>query len=49
MSYSSGVIADVHANDDLAVLYESVHDAIRTAGRDAAARYPYADPHLTLA
>ncbi|WP_430787194.1 2'-5' RNA ligase family protein [Actinoplanes sp. G11-F43] len=48
LSYHSGVIADVHPDDDLAELYAAVHDGIHRVLGPAAARYPYQPPHLSI-
>ncbi|MQS17391.1 2'-5' RNA ligase family protein [Streptomyces kaniharaensis] len=49
LSYHSGVIADLHPDEQLTGLHHAVRDTIRSVrGRDAV-RYPWSTQHLTLA
>ncbi|MFD4814709.1 2'-5' RNA ligase family protein [Streptomyces sp. NPDC058418] len=47
-SYATGVIADLHPDDQLAALHRAVREAIRTVRGDDAVRYPWGLQHLTI-
>ena len=44
----SGVIADLHPDEQLADLHRAVRGAIRTVRGDEAVRYPWGLQHLTI-
>lgn len=44
----SGVIADLHPDEQLAALHHTVREAIRTVRGDDAVRYPWGLQHLTI-
>lgn len=44
----SGVIADLHPDDDLAALDRAVREAIRAVRGDEAVRHPWGLQHLTI-
>ncbi|WP_411150646.1 2'-5' RNA ligase family protein [Streptomyces sp. A30] len=48
LSYSSGVIADCHPDDQLAALHHRVRETIRITRGDDAVRYPWGVQHLTI-
>jgi hypothetical protein len=48
LSYHSGLIADCHPDEELAVLHRRVRDAIRAIRGDDAVRYPWGVQHLTI-
>lgn len=48
LSYHSGVIADLHPDEQLADLHHTVREAIRTVRGDDAVRYPWGLQHLTV-
>jgi hypothetical protein len=45
----SGVIADLHPDEELTALHQEVREAIREVLGDDAVRYPWSTQHLTLA
>ncbi|MER6914011.1 2'-5' RNA ligase family protein [Streptomyces sp. NPDC000594] len=49
LSYHSGVIADLHPDQQLAHLHRAVRDGIRAAYGDDACQYPWGLQHLTTA
>jgi hypothetical protein len=48
LSYHSGVIADLHPDEQLAGLHRAVRGAIRSVRGDEAVRYPWGLQHLTI-
>ncbi|MGW3240308.1 2'-5' RNA ligase family protein [Streptomyces olivaceus] len=48
LTYHSGVIADLHPDDDLAALHRAVRGAIRAVRGDEAVRYPWGLQRLTI-
>ncbi|MET9779331.1 2'-5' RNA ligase family protein [Streptomyces sp. NPDC006367] len=48
LAYHSGVIADLHPDDQIAALHRAVREAIRTVRGDDAVRYPWGLQHLTI-
>ncbi|MFF1422050.1 2'-5' RNA ligase family protein [Streptomyces sp. NPDC058280] len=48
LAYHSGVIADLHPDEQLAALHHTVREAIRTVRGDDAVRYPWSLQHLTI-
>ncbi|MFH8347307.1 2'-5' RNA ligase family protein [Streptomyces sp. NPDC018045] len=49
LSYHSGVIADLHPDEQVARLHEVVRKTIRSVRGDDAVRHRWSSPHLTLA
>ncbi|MEW2297516.1 2'-5' RNA ligase family protein [Streptomyces sp. NPDC006743] len=49
LSYPSGVIADLHPDEDLSTLHQLARSATRAVLGDGACRYPVGVPHLTTA
>ncbi|MEW2298145.1 2'-5' RNA ligase family protein [Streptomyces sp. NPDC006743] len=49
LSYPTGVIADLHPDEDLSTLHRLARSATRAVLGDDACRYPFGVPHLTTA